>query len=78
MDFRKRFFTETVVGHWNKLSREVVMAASLPEFKKYLDNTLRLCFDIWVVLCGDSTWTLDFVILVGPFQLGLLFNSMIL
>lgn len=33
-DIRKRFFTEKVVGHWGKLPRAVVMALSLPDFKK--------------------------------------------
>ncbi|GAB0204784.1 hypothetical protein GRJ2_002944000 [Grus japonensis] len=37
---RKRFFTEKVVGHWNRLPREVVTAPSLTEFKKHLDNAL--------------------------------------
>ena len=40
LDIRKRFFTESVVGHWNRLLREAVVALSLPQFKKCLDNAL--------------------------------------
>lgn len=38
LDIRKRFFTESVVSPWKGLPR--VMAPSLPEFKKHLDDTL--------------------------------------
>jgi len=37
---RKRFCTERVVGHWNRLPKEVVMAPSLSEFEEHLDNAL--------------------------------------
>ncbi|KFW88631.1 hypothetical protein N305_04998, partial [Manacus vitellinus] len=30
---RKKFFTQRVIGHWNRLPREVVTAPSLTEFK---------------------------------------------
>ncbi|KAK4811071.1 hypothetical protein QYF61_016357 [Mycteria americana] len=40
LDIRKRFFTERMVGHWNRLPRQVVMAPSLSEFKERLDDTL--------------------------------------
>ena len=40
LDIRKRFFTERVVGHWNRLPRELLMAPSLSEFKEHLDDAL--------------------------------------
>ena len=40
-------------GHWNSLPRALVMAPSLLEFKKHLNNALRDV--IW--LLGDPVWT---------------------
>lgn len=38
LEVREKFFTGRVVGHWNRLSREVVMAPCLSEFKECMDN----------------------------------------
>ena len=40
MDVWKRLFTKIVAGCWNSLSREVIMATRLLEFKKHLNNAL--------------------------------------
>ena len=41
MDIGKRFFTQRVLEHRNRLHREVFTAPSLTLFRKPLDNALR-------------------------------------
>ena len=40
LDIRRRFFTQRVVTHWNRLPKEVVDAPSLDAFKARLDVAL--------------------------------------
>ena len=49
LDIRRKFFTQSVVKHWNRLSKEVVDAPSLEAFKARLDVALGSL----IVVAGD-------------------------
>ena len=40
LDIRRKFFTQKVMTHWNRLPKEVVDAPSLETFKARLDVAL--------------------------------------
>ena len=40
LDIRRKFFTQRMVTHWNRLPKEVVDATSLDAFKAKLDVAL--------------------------------------
>jgi len=40
LDIRRKFFSERVVSHRNRLPREAVMTPSLSELKEHLDDAL--------------------------------------
>ncbi|KGL84791.1 hypothetical protein N309_09629, partial [Tinamus guttatus] len=41
LDIRKKFYTERVVKHWNRLLKEVVESLSLAVFTKDVDEALE-------------------------------------
>ena len=40
LDIRRKFFSQRVVSHWNRMPKEVVDAPSLETFKARLDMAL--------------------------------------
>lgn len=65
MDIRKSFSTRGVVGHRNKLPREVIAVPSLSQFRKHLENALRHMEKF--LRCPAQCQGLDLMMLMGPF-----------
>ena len=58
-DSRRKFFTQRVLKHWNRLPKEVVDAPSLEAFKARLDVAL-----------GSLVWWLATLHIAGGLKLG--------
>ena len=75
MDIRRRFFTQRVVMHWNRLPKEVVDAPSLEAFKARLDVALGSLVCWLATLHIAEGLNLDDH--CGPFQPRPFYDSMI-
>ena len=67
MDIRRKFFTQRVVTHWNRLPKEAVDAPSLEEFKARLDVALGslVCWMATLHIAGGWNW-MSIVVLFNP------------
>ena len=67
LDIRRKFFTQRVVTHWNRLPKEVVDAPSLEAFKARLDVALGSL--VWWLatlhIAGGWNW-MSIVVLCNP------------
>ena len=76
LDIRKKFFTQRVVTHWNRLPKEVVDALSLEAFKARLDVALGSL--VWWLVTLHTAEGLKLNDHCGPFQPRPFYDSMIL
>ena len=67
LDIRKKFFTQRVVTHWNRLPKEAVDAPSLEAFKARLDVALGSLVWWLVTLHIAGSWkSMITVVLFNP------------
>jgi len=74
LDIRKKFFTQRVVTHWNKLLKEVVDAPSLEALKARLDVALGSL--VWWLATLPVAGKLKIHDHCGPFQHRTFYDSM--
>ena len=66
MDIRRKFFTQRVVTHWNRLPKKAVGAPSLEAFKARLDVALGSL--VWWLVTLHIAGALKLDDHCGPFQ----------
>jgi len=66
LDIRRKFFTQRVVTHWNRLPKEVVDAPSLEALKARLDVALGSL--VWWLATLHTAGGLKLAAHCGPFQ----------
>ena len=76
LDVRRKFFTQRVVTHWNRLPKEVVDAPSLEAFKARLDVVLGSL--VWWLVTLHIAGGLKLDDHCGPFQPRPFYDSLIL
>ena len=74
LDIRRKFFTQTMVTHWNMLPKEVVDALSLEAFKARLDVALGSL--VWWLATLHVAGGLKLDDHCGPFQHRPFYDSM--
>ena len=67
LDIRRKFFTQRVVTHWNRLPKEAVDAPSLEAFEARLDVALGslVCWLATLHIAGGWNWMIT-VVLFNP------------
>ena len=76
LDSRRKFFTQRVLTHWNRLPKEVVDAPSLEAFKARLDVALGSL--VWWMATLHIAGGLKLNDHCGPFQPRPFYDSMIM
>jgi len=74
LDIRRKFFTQRVVTHWNRLPEEAVGAPSLKAFKARLDVALGSL--VWWLVTLHIAGGLELDDHCGPFQRRSFYDSL--